>query len=85
MHACGIWWVNFYFLILAGIPFLGCGYQLSGNNGRPLQLIAGGVQPLHGCIGRCVMHAGEVVLQLILVGVFTFSNCGCGSGFQLVG
>jgi hypothetical protein len=43
------------------------------------------VRPLHGCIGRCVMHAGAVVLMLILAGVLTFSNCGCGSDFQLVG
>jgi hypothetical protein len=50
-----------------------------------LQVIAGRVQLLHGCIGRCVMHAGDVVLMLILAGVLTFSSCGCGSSFQLVG
>jgi hypothetical protein len=26
-HGCGIWWVDFFFRILAGIPYLGCGYQ----------------------------------------------------------
>jgi hypothetical protein len=31
------------------------------------------------------MHAGDVVLMLILAGVLTFSSCGCGSSFQLVG
>jgi hypothetical protein len=56
-----------------------------GKNGKALQLIAGRVRLLHGCIGRYVMHAGEVVLMLILAGVLTFSSCGCGSGFQLVG
>jgi hypothetical protein len=50
-----------------------------------LQVIAGRVQLLHGCIVRCLMHAGDVVLMLIVAGVLTFSSCGCGSGFQLVG
>jgi hypothetical protein len=50
-----------------------------------LQVIARRMQLLHGCIGRCVIHAGDVVLMLILAGVLTFASCGCGSGFQLVG
>jgi hypothetical protein len=50
-----------------------------------LQVIVGRVQLLHGYIGICVMHTGEVVLMLILAGVLTFSSCGCESSFQWVG
>jgi hypothetical protein len=40
MHARA-WWVDFFFKILVGIPYLVCGNQLSGKNGMPLQVMAG--------------------------------------------
>nr|XP_034577544.1 uncharacterized protein LOC117841082 [Setaria viridis] len=82
VHGCGIWCLGSYSPIVAGTPFLGCGYQSLRKSGRTFELIARVLQLLHGCIVRCVMPVGGLGLMLILVGVPTFSGCRCGSAFQ---